>query len=180
LGNGEAIREAVEGGAALLSVCGGYQLLGQFFRSAEGVEITGTGLFDAYTVAGGSRMVGNLLIEGDLGSADPTLVGFENHSGRTYLGEGAAPLGTVVVGNGNNGEDGREGARYKAAIGTYLHGPVLPKNPSLTDWLILAALRRRAGADVTLPPLDDRREIEAHTAVSERVRHEGNVRTSIR
>jgi lipid II isoglutaminyl synthase (glutamine-hydrolysing) len=199
-GNGEAIREAVDGGAALLAVCGGYQLLGRFFRTGDGVEIPGTGLFDSYTVAGGSRMVGNLLIEGDLGPAAPspaaagegwgeghprsgerhTLVGFENHSGRTYLGEGTAPLGRVVVGNGNNGEDRLEGARYRAAIGTYLHGPALPKNPWLTDALILAALQRYLGPDAELPPLDDGRELLAHTAVVDRVRREGNVRTSIR
>jgi CobQ-like glutamine amidotransferase family enzyme len=179
-GNGEAIREAIERGASLLAVCGGYQLLGRFFRTNEGVEIPGTGLFDAYTVAGGSRMVGNLLIEGDLAGERRSLVGFENHSGRTYLGEGAAPLGRVVVGNGNNGQDRLEGARYRAAIGTYLHGPALPKNPWLTDWLILAALQRHLGADAALPELDDRRELAAHGAVADRVRREGNVRTSIR
>ena len=179
-GNGEAIQESVEDGASLLSVCGGYQLLGRFFRTAEGVEIPGIGLFDAHTVAGSSRMVGNLLIEGEIEGVARTLVGFENHSGRTYVGEGAGALGRVVVGSGNNGEDQLEGARYKGAIGTYLHGPALPKNPWLTDWLILCALRRRLGADVTLPPLEDDRELEAHAAVTDRVRREGNVRTSIR
>jgi lipid II isoglutaminyl synthase (glutamine-hydrolysing) len=179
-GNGDAIREAVENGAALLAVCGGYQLLGRFFRTSEGAEIQGTGLFDAHTVAGGTRMVGNLLIEGDVAGERRSLVGFENHSGRTYLGEGAAPLGRVIVGNGNNGQDHLEGARYRAAIGTYLHGPALPKNPWLTDWLILAALQRRLGENATLPDIDDTREVAAHRAVADRVRHDGNVRTSIR
>lgn len=179
-GNGEAIQEAVEQGAALLSVCGGYQLLGRFFRTSEGVEIPGTGLLDAYTVAGASRMVGNLLIEGEIDGVRRTLVGFENHSGKTYVGDGAEPLGRVIVGNGNNGEDHFEGARYKAAIGTYLHGPALPKNPWLADWLIHAALRRRVGEGAELPPLDDSRELAANAAVTARVRRDGNVRTSIR
>jgi lipid II isoglutaminyl synthase (glutamine-hydrolysing) len=179
-GNGAAIQAAVEGGAALLAVCGGYQLLGRFFRTVDGVEIPGTGLFDAYTVAGGARMVGNLLVEADLGSEQTTLVGFENHSGSTFIGDGAAPLGRVIVGHGNNGEDRLEGARYRSAIGTYLHGPALPKNPWLTDWLILSALRRHLGPDATLAPLDDRREMAAHLSVADRLRREGNVRTSIR
>lgn len=179
-GNGEAIQEAVDGGAALLAVCGGYQLLGRFFRTSDGVQIPGTGLFDAYTVAGSSRMVGNLLIERDVGGERRSLVGFENHSGRTYLGEGAAPLGRVIVGSGNNGQDRLEGACYRAAIGTYLHGPALPKNPWLTDWLILAALHRHLGEDAALPALDDSREVAAHAAVADRVQREGNVRTSIR
>jgi len=179
-GNGKAIQEAVDVGASLLAVCGGYQLLGRFFRTGEGTEIPGTGLFDAYTVAGGSRMVGNLLIASEIDGESHTTIGFENHSGQTYLGESVEPLGRVTVGSGNNGKDGLEGARYKGAIGTYLHGPALPKNPWLTDWLIRAALRRRFGTDVSLPALEDNREIEAHAAVEERVRREGNVHTSIR
>jgi CobQ-like glutamine amidotransferase family enzyme len=178
-GSGAAIQEAVDNGAALLAICGGYQLLGRFFRTSEGVEIPGTGLFDAHTMAGARRMVGNLLIENGTGFG-ATLVGFENHSGQTYLGPSAQPLGRVVVGNGNNGEDGTEGARYRAAVGTYLHGPVLPKNPALTDWLIHAGLQRRLGDGVELPALDDARELAAHAAVADRIRHEGNVRTSIR
>jgi CobQ-like glutamine amidotransferase family enzyme len=181
-GNGEAIQEAVEEGAALLSVCGGYQLLGRFFRTAEGVEIPGVGLFDAYTVAGGSRMAGNLLVDYPLNNREETLIGFENHSGKTYLGSPSQTesLGHVVRGHGNNGEDQIEGARYRGAIGTYLHGPVLPKNPWLTDWLIRTALRRHVGEDADLSPLDDARELEAHAAVERRLRREGNVRTSIR
>jgi CobQ-like glutamine amidotransferase family enzyme len=178
-GNGEAICRAVEDGAALLAVCGGYQLLGHFFRSGDGTEIPGVGLFDAHTVAGPRRMVGNLLAGDALGSGH-SLVGFENHSGRTYLGAAVEPLARVVAGHGNNGEDRLEGARYRAAIGTYLHGPALPKNPWLADWLLLAALRRRLGADALLEPLDDSAEAAAHDRVADRVLREGNVRTSIR
>ncbi len=123
---------------------------------------------------------GNLLIASEIDGESHTTIGFENHSGQTYLGESVEPLGRVTVGSGNNGKDGLEGARYKGAIGTYLHGPALPKNPWLTDWLIRAALRRRFGTDVSLPALEDNREIEAHAAVEERVRREGNVHTSIR
>ncbi|MEA2641347.1 MAG: hypothetical protein QOF51_2741 [Chloroflexota bacterium] len=180
LGNGEAIEEAVHEGAALLSVCGGYQLLGRYFRTAEGTEIPGTALFDAYTVAGPDRNVGNVVAESELDGGRYTLIGFENHSGRTYLGSGVEPLARVQVGRGNNGEDRLEGCRSGTAIGTYLHGPILPKNPWLTDWLIATALHRRAGEDVPLPPLDDGRETAAHDAMVERILRRGNVRTSIR
>lgn len=180
LGNGDALHEAVEEGAALLAVCGGYQLLGHFFRTSDGAEILGTSLFDAHTVAGGSRMVGNVLAEAAVEGERRTLVGFENHSGRTYLGGKTEPLGRVRVGNGNNGEDGLEGARYRNAVGTYLHGPLLPKNPWITDALITAALERRLGHAVVLPRLDDDLEIAAHTAAADRVGRAGNVRTSIR
>ncbi|MPZ13834.1 MAG: glutamine amidotransferase [Chloroflexi bacterium] len=202
LRTGEAIQEAVEDGAALLAVCGGYQLLGYFFRTADGTEIPGVGLFDAYTIAGPARNVGNVVVDASLDGQRHTLVGFENHSGRTYLGQapsGASqaashiggcpqasgphrtvPLGRVLVGNGNNGEDHFEGAQDRHAIGTYLHGPVLPKNPWLADWLIQAALRRRLGEDASLLPLDDTEEVAAHDTLMARVLRSGNVRTSIR
>lgn len=179
-GLGNSVREAVEDGAALLAVCGGYQLLGHFFRTGEGVEIPGTGLFDVHTVAGQRRMVGDVLATASWDGEDRSLVGFENHSGQTFLGPGVDPLGRVVVGNGNNGTDGFEGARYRNAVGTYLHGPVLPKNPHLTDWLIRAALRRRTGTSAELEPIDDRVEVQAHTAVAARIRKAGTRQTSIR
>lgn len=242
-GNGEAVQVAIEEGAALLAVCGGYQLLGRYFRTSEGIEIPGTGLFDVYTVAGPrayrpegrvfrsgfwpavrggnhppTRNVGNVIAEASLDGAIHTLVGFENHSGRTYLmstsaaesrsagarsplwpvssGRGTSPRATdqsafdrsahtvalarVLVGKGNNGEDGLEGARYRGAIGTYLHGPVLPKNPWLADWLIGTALRRRLGPDATLAPIDEGMENAARSAVIERIHRKGNVRASIR
>lgn len=170
---GEAVSEAVEQGAAVLSVCGGYQLLGRSYTTVSGQELPGAGLFDVRSVPGPKRHIGNILVDSSLGGARRSLVGFENHSGRTYLGHGVAPLGRVVVGAGNNGEDGTEGVVYKNAIGCYMHGSLLPKNPWLADLLLAAALRHRYQADVPLRPLDDRLEDEAHRAVEARVRGSG-------
>jgi lipid II isoglutaminyl synthase (glutamine-hydrolysing) len=159
---GEALREAVESGVAFLGVCGGYQLAGHYYREADGTELRGAGVFDLYTEHPGpsaKRLIGNLLAEWDGGH----LVGFENHGGRTHLGPGAEPLARVVHGFGNDGASGHEGARYKNAFGTYLHGPVLPKNPALADRLISLALERKYG-DGTLPPIDDDMEKQAHAA----------------
>ena len=170
---GEAVRQAVEDGAALLSVCGGYQLLGQSYTTVDGQELPGAGLFDVRSVPGPKRHIGNVLIETFLDGQPRTLVGFENHSGRTYLGKGVEPLGRAVVGAGNNGEDHTEGAIYKGAIGCYLHGSLLPKNPWLADRLLMAALMHRRGEPVELAPLDDRLENEAHQAVAARIRGAG-------
>jgi len=170
---GEAVRQAVEDGAALLSVCGGYQLLGQSYTTVDGQELPGAGLFDVRSVPGPKRHIGNVLIETFLDGQPRTLVGFENHSGRTYLGKGVEPLGRAVVGAGNNGEDHTEGAIYKGAIGCYLHGSLLPKNPWLADRLLMAALQHRRGEPVELAPLDDRLENEAHQAVAARIRGAG-------
>jgi CobQ-like glutamine amidotransferase family enzyme len=170
---GEAVRQAVEDGAALLSVCGGYQLLGQSYTTVDGQELPGAGLFDVRSVPGPKRHIGNVLIETFLDGQPRTLVGFENHSGRTYLGKGVEPLGRAVVGAGNNGEDHTEGAIYKGAIGCYLHGSLLPKNPWLADRLLVAALQHRRGEPVELAPLDDRLEDEAHLAVAARIRGAG-------
>jgi CobQ-like glutamine amidotransferase family enzyme len=170
---GEAVRQAVEDGAALLSVCGGYQLLGQSYTTVDGQELPGAGLFDVRSVPGPKRHIGNVLVETFLDGQPRTLVGFENHSGRTYLGKGVEPLGRAVVGAGNNGEDHTEGAIYKGAIGCYLHGSLLPKNPWLADRLLVAALQHRRGEPVELAPLDDRLEDEAHLAVAARIRGAG-------
>jgi CobQ-like glutamine amidotransferase family enzyme len=167
---GEAVRQAVEEGAALLSVCGGYQLLGQSYTTVDGQELLGAGLFDVRSVPGPKRHIGNVLIETNLDGQRRSLIGFENHSGRTYLGAGVQPLGRAVVGAGNNGEDHTEGAVYKGAIGCYLHGSLLPKNPWLADRLLEHALRHRGGESVTLAPLDDHLEEEAHHAVAARIR----------
>ena len=159
---GAALREAVEDGAVFLGVCGGYQLAGRFYRGAAGEELAGAGVFDLYTLhpgAGAKRLIGNLVAEWE----DYTLVGFENHGGRTYLGPGVEPLARVVRGFGNDGQSGFEGARYRNAFGSYLHGPLLPKNPAFADRLISLALERRYG-EATLAPLDDALELQAHAA----------------
>ena len=170
---GDAVCRAVEEGAALLSVCGGYQLLGQSYTTVDGQALPGAGLFSVRSVPGPKRHIGNVLIETDLDDRRRTLVGFENHSGRTYLGPGVQPLGHTLVGAGNNGEDGTEGAVYKSAIGCYLHGSLLPKNPWLADRLLAAALSHRLRTPITLEPLDDRLEEQAHQAVAARVRGAG-------
>ncbi|HEY8477704.1 MAG TPA: glutamine amidotransferase [Chloroflexota bacterium] len=166
----EPLAEAVAGGAVVLAVCGGYQLLGKYFRTRTGEEIPGTGLFDAWTVAGDRRHIGNVVVRCAVDGQERDLVGFENHSGRTYLGPGCRPLGRVVVGAGNNGEDGTEGAVFANAYGTYLHGSLLPKNPWFADLLIAKALARRYGSEVELPPLDDHLETAAHMAAARRAR----------
>lgn len=161
-----AIRTAVEDGVVLLAVCGAYQLFGRFYRDSSGVELPGAGLFDLYTEHPGERVprcIGNIVIEWDAPAGRQTIVGFENHGGRTRLGPGVRPLGRVVRGHGNNGEDGGEGAMYRNAFGTYVHGSLLPKNPALADHLVALALSRRYG-DIQLAPIDDRAELRAHAA----------------
>lgn len=166
---GEDIKREIENGAAALVICGGYQLFGRFYRPFEGEELPGINVFDAYTVAGGRRCIGNVIAKSALGGKPGTVVGFENHSGLTYLGGGCAPLGTVTVGYGNNGEDRTEGAVYRGAVGTYLHGSLLPKNPGVADFLIEKALARR-GETSTLRPLDDSLELRAHREAVARAR----------
>jgi CobQ-like glutamine amidotransferase family enzyme len=157
-----AMAAAVEDGAALLAVCGGYQLLGQGYQLDE-ERLPGLGLVDLETVRKpGARLIGNVAIEVDLGNGPQVVAGFENHGGRTYLGQDVQPLGRVLKGFGNNGEDGFEGVRQGNLIGTYLHGPLLPKNAWLADHLIAAALERRYGKRPGLDPLDDSLERAAH------------------
>jgi CobQ-like glutamine amidotransferase family enzyme len=171
---GESLREAVAGGAAFLAVCGGYQLLGRFYRGRSGAELPGIGLLPHHTIAGERRMIGDVLLECELEPGHRrSLAGFENHAGRTYLDEGAKPLGRVVAGFGNNGEDGGEGSRLGNALGTYLHGPLLPRNPWLADWLIGKALARRLGAAPDLEPLPDDFESSAQRVSAERARARG-------
>jgi lipid II isoglutaminyl synthase (glutamine-hydrolysing) len=177
---GKSIKEAVEDGVVLLSICGGYQLLGHFFKTGTGETLPGISLFDAWTVAGKRRFIGNVLVESNLGGQTRTLVGFENHSGRTFLGKETAPLGRAVVGFGNNGDDGTEGAVYKNAFGCYLHGSLLPKNPWFADHLILSALRRRYGDSVELEPLDDKLENMAHQSVIGHMKRLGRVRSGVK
>jgi CobQ-like glutamine amidotransferase family enzyme len=158
----EAIAAGVGDGTAMLAVCGGYQLLGHSYQLDE-ERLPGLGLVDLETVRKpGPRLIGNVAIEVDLGTGPQTVAGFENHGGRTYLGAGEEPLGRVIKGFGNNGEDGFEGVRTKNLIGTYLHGPLLPKNAWLADHLIALALERRYGERPELAPLDDTLEQAAH------------------
>jgi CobQ-like glutamine amidotransferase family enzyme len=171
---GDAISEAVAGGTAVLAVCGGYQLLGRFYRGRSGDDLPGTGLFPLHTVAGERRMIGDCLLECEL---EPrvrrTLAGFENHAGVTRLDAGTEPLGRVVAGFGNDGESGFEGVRIGTAVGTYLHGPLLPRNPWLADWLLARALEHRLGELAELEPLADELEEEAHRVSAERARSRG-------
>jgi len=158
----EALGAAAEAGAVVLAVCGGYQLLGHSYQLGE-ETLPGVGLVDLETVRGdGPRLIGNLAIEIDLGGGPRTAAGFENHGGRTHLGPGETPLGRVLEGFGNNGEDGFEGVLKGNTIGTYLHGPLLPKNAWLADELITRALEHRYGERPTLEPLDDTLELAAH------------------
>jgi CobQ-like glutamine amidotransferase family enzyme len=172
----EPLREAVAGGgAALLAVCGGYQLLGRGYRGFHGEEMPGVGLLPLETVAGARRMIGDVLLETEL---EPgmvrTIAGFENHAGRTRLDAGAEPLGRVVAGFGNDGESGFEGCRAGRAIGTYLHGPLLPRNPWLADWLLAQAIAHRTDGEApVLDPLDDELESRAHAISAARARARG-------
>ncbi len=154
----QVIHEAAGQGAVILAICGGYQLLGHYYKPHDGDELKGISLLDAFTVAGNRRMIGNVVIKRSDGS---TLVGFENHSGKTFLGKELKALGRVLIGNGNNGEDGLEGAECGSVYGTYLHGSLLPKNPQFADHLITQALSRRHGK-VNLTTLDDSLESLAH------------------
>ncbi len=171
----EPLREAVADGVALLAVCGGYQLLGRSYRGFHGEDMPGTGLLPLETVAGDRRMIGDVLLECELEPGERrTLAGFENHAGRTVLDPGAEPLGRVLAGFGNDGESGFEGCRAGRVIGTYLHGPLLPRNPWLADWLLGQALAHRTGGDPPrLAPLPDALEVQAHEVAAARARSRG-------
>ncbi len=165
----EALLDAVDKKAVFIAICGGYQLLGNYYKTPEGDELPGVGLLDVFTISGERRMIGNIIIEANLPLQDRSLVGFENHSGKTYLGKKAVPLGRVVVGHGNNGEDRTEGAIQGNVYGCYLHGPVLPKNPKFTDFLLEKALSRK-NRDVKFKKLDDSTELSAHQGSINRAR----------
>ena len=160
----QAIREAVDSGTVFLTVCGTYQLFGHRFITHEGEEIPGIGVFDLETRGGSKRMIGNIVLDTRWGR----LVGFENHSGRTFLAAGQEALGEVSKGYGNNDRTGDEGAMTVNAFGTYLHGSLLPKNPGFADELILRAMQRRHGSDVRLQDLDDDLEHRAAAAAARR------------
>ena len=165
---GEALRAAVEDGAAALCVCGGFQLAGHGYTGTDGSRMPGVGILDLDTVAGPTRLIGDLVIEAELDGVRRRVVGFENHAGRTRLGPGCRPLGRVIHGHGNNDEDGVEGGVGRRVVGTYLHGPLLPKNPWLADRMIAWGLAHRLGEEPDLAPLDDSLEEAAHAAAAAR------------
>ncbi len=167
-GKDREIRAAVEDGMPFLTICGGYQMLGAYYETYDGQRCDFIGALDLYTVGSRERMIGNYKFELAPESGGSIVVGFENHSGKTRLGSGLQPLGTVLAGYGNNGEDKTEGARYKNVFGTYSHGPLLPKNPAFCDFILLTALQRKYGA-AELAPLDDAAEIAAHDAMAARL-----------
>jgi hypothetical protein len=168
---GPALHAAVEAGAAFLGVCGGYQLLGRQYRDLAGVDLAGIGLLPLATVAGERRMIGDVLL--DCAWAGQTLAGFENHAGRTILDDRAEALGRVVAGFGNDGVTGYEGCRAGRVYGTYLHGPLLPRNPWFADHLLAEALVHLTGAEIELEPLEDGLEHEAHEVSAARAHDRG-------
>ena len=162
--HGPTLRAWAEADVAMLAVCGGFQLFGNYYRTAAGEELPGTAVFDVATVAPGpgwERCIGDVLVQPAIEGLGE-VVGFENHAGRTYLGPAGRPFARVLRGHGNNGDDGSEGALYRQAIGTYLHGSLLPKNVALMDRLILAALRHRYGEQVSIEPVADVYAERAH------------------
>ncbi len=167
-GRGGNLRAAAEDGKTLLCICGGYQLMGTGYRTADGQMCEYTGILDLYTEGSSDRMIGNFAFRLGAESGGSVVIGFENHGGRTHLGPGLAPLGTVLKGYGNNGSDHTEGVRWKNVFGTYSHGPVLPKNPEFCDHILSAALVRKYGA-AELAPLDDEAERSAHRAMAQRL-----------
>ena len=174
----DALAAVVAEGAALLAVCGGYQLLGRGYRGRDGSWMPGARLFPHETVAGERRMIGDVLLECELEPDQRrTVAGFENHAGRTLLDPGATPLGRVIAGFGNDGASGYEGCRVASALGTYLHGPLLPRNPWLADWLLSHALAHATDSDPSpLEPLPDELETLAHTVSAQRARARGGGR----
>jgi CobQ-like glutamine amidotransferase family enzyme len=174
----DGLRAAQGYGVAMLAVCGGYQLLGRGYRGRDGSLLPGAGLFAHETVAGDARMIGDVLLETELEPGHSrAIAGFENHAGRTLLDPGAEPLGRVVHGFGNDGASGHEGCRLGRAIGTYLHGPLLPRNPWLADWLLAQALAHATGSDPpTLTALPDELESEAFRVAAGRARRRGGKR----
>lgn len=172
---GDDLRAAVTGGAALLAVCGGYQLLGRGYRARDGGWMEGAGLFPHETHAGETRMIGDVLLESTLPeAAGKTIAGFENHAGRTVLDPAAHSLGRVIAGYGNDGTSGFEGCRIDRALGTYLHGPLLPRNPWIADLLLSWAIAHRTGSEPEpLEALDDSLEAEAHAVAASRARARG-------
>ena len=164
---GPWLKEKIDNGTPALLICGLYQLAGHYFETSEGQKIEGCNIIDITTIGGPTRLIGNITINTpEFGE----VVGYENHSGLTKLGEDALPFGTVTSGAGNNGQDFTEGVRYHNCIGTYLHGPLLPKNPRITDFLIKKALENQTGKTQSLKPLNDQIELRARKVAAKRPR----------
>ncbi len=160
--------EYIQRGLPILCICGAYQLLGAYYQAIDGQVMQGLGFFKFYTVGKPGRLIGNVLLETEITGSKSTLVGFENHGGRTYFEDlNLEPLGRVVKGYGNNGEDKQEGMRFQNLVGTYLHGPVLPKNPVLADFFINCMLQRK-GINISCQ-LDDSIELFAHEQVRKKI-----------
>lgn len=162
------LKSAVNDGKVVLAICGGYQMLGNYYKASSGLQCDFAGAIDVHTVGVSERMTGDIMFECTPECGGSLAIGFENHSGRTYLGSGVAPLGTVRRGFGNNGEDGTEGARWGNVFGSYAHGPLLPKNPKLADFILSLSLSARYPG-LTLAELDDTRERNAHTYMTARL-----------
>ncbi len=167
-GRADEIRAAANDGVVFLTICGGYQMMGHYYETFDGKRCDFIGLLDLCTIGAKRRMIGNYKFRCTDSAGGSTVVGFENHSGRTMLAPGLAPLGTVLSGYGNNGEDKTEGAHWKNVFGTYSHGPLLPKNPAFCDMLLAAALERKYGS-AALEPLDDAAETAAHDEMCARI-----------
>ena len=167
---GPAVASAVEDGAALLAVCGGYQLAGRGYVGVDGTAMPGVGILAAETVAGAARLIGDVLLDAALDGDHHEVAGFENHAGRTHLGAGAVPFGRVLAGHGNDGTGSTEGVTRLRAIGTYLHGPLLPRNPWVADRLLEWAIAHRTGERMRLDPLDDALEDAARAVAAGRAR----------
>ena len=172
-GKAQDIRTAVEEEKTFLAICGGYKMLGEYYKTWDGVQLDFIGAIGVHTIGAKERMIGNYMFRTTPESGDTVVVGFENHSGKTYLSEQVAPLGMMLSGNGNNGEDKTEGARYKNVFGTYSHGSLLPKNPVLCDFILQTALNHRYDGAEPLAPLDDTLELNAHRYMQERLSHNG-------
>ncbi len=168
-GKQKAIIDAVEDEKTFLAICGGYQMLGNYYKTWDGVQCDFIGAVDFYTEGIKDRMIGNFMYKLDESDGGSTVVGFENHSGKTYLGEKVKPLGKILSGYGNNGEDGFEGARYKNVFATYSHGPVLPKNPQFCDLILTKSLERKYGNKIELPTLNDNFENLANNYMGNRL-----------
>lgn len=173
----DPLKDLMENGTPGLYICGAYQFLGNYYKEANGKIIGGLNILDLYTENPGAdkkRLVGNIVIQPNFELPTTTyplqpIVGFENHGGRTYLGKNILPFGKVIKGFGNNGKDGLEGAVYKNSFGTYLHGPILPKNPKFADYLIQKALELKYKSDIELERLDDTLETQARLAIAKRL-----------